>query len=127
MESALNYDRKLFQYTKYHEPIYRTIEKFADQTGNNDIAVAGFQVKPYASKDVQNNPFQLLFPRLDVTLHRQRYDYSASQFISEAGGAAVIGLLVLLGFSHSKSSNKNNALKHKDSEAQTAIHIPVSE
>ena len=64
---------------------------------------------------------------MDVTIHRQRYDYSASQFISETGGAAVIGLLVLLGFSHSKLFKNKNAPKHKDSEAQTAIHIPVSE
>ena len=36
---------------KYHEPIYRTIEKFVDQTGNNDIDIAAFQVTPSAPKN----------------------------------------------------------------------------
>ena len=39
------------QYVKYHEPIYRTIEKFVDQTGNNDIDIAAFQASPFQRLD----------------------------------------------------------------------------
>ena len=41
--------------------------------------------------------FQIFFPSLGVTVHRQRYDYSASQFVSEIGGAAglVVGASVI--------------------------------
>ena len=82
---------------KYHEPIYRTIEKFVDQTGNNDIDIAAFQVTPITTKICHLIPFQIFFPSLGVTVHRQRYDYSASQFVSEIGGAAglVVGASVI--------------------------------
>ena len=40
---------------------------------------------------------------------------------SKIGGS----VLVLLGFSPSKLFKKKNASKHKNSEAQTALHIPV--
>ena len=103
--SALNFDWKWFQifnwhvqYVKYHEPIYRTIEKFVDQTGNNDIDIAAFQVTTRAPKIGQKyQMFQIFFPSLGVTVHRQRYDYSASQFVSEIGGAAglVVGASVI--------------------------------
>ena len=82
---------------KYHEPIYRTIEKFVDQTGNNDIDIAAFQVTPSAPKIGHKISFKIFFPSLGVTVHRQRYDYSASQFVSEIGGAAglVVGASVI--------------------------------
>ena len=32
------------EYGKYHEPIYRTLEKFSQSTGNQDIDIAAFQV-----------------------------------------------------------------------------------
>ena len=33
------------EYGKYHEPIYRTLEKFSQSTGNQDIDIAAFQVE----------------------------------------------------------------------------------
>ena len=86
-----------FKYVKYHEPIYRTIEKFVDQTGNNDIDIAAFQVTPSTPKIGHKITFKIFFPSLGVTVHRQRYDYSASQFVSEIGGAAglVVGASVI--------------------------------
>lgn len=40
--------------------------------------------------------FQIFFPSLDVTLHREREDYSTTQFVSELGGAAGLFLGVSL-------------------------------
>ena len=46
---------------------------------------------------------------------------SSEKVASKIGGS----VLVLLGFSPSKLFKKKNASKHKNSEAQTAVHIPV--
>ena len=46
---------------------------------------------------------------------------SSDKVASKIGGS----ILVLLGFSPSKLFKKKNASKHKNSEAQTAVHIPV--
>ena len=35
------------EYGKYHEPIYRTLEKFSTTTGNQDIDIAAFQVMQF--------------------------------------------------------------------------------
>ena len=61
------------EYGKYHEPIYRTLEKFSLSTGNQGIDIAAFQV---------------YFPALEQTVHKQRFDYTIDQLFSELGGAA---------------------------------------
>ena len=40
---------------------------------------------------------KIFFPTLGVTVHRQRYDYTTAQFVSEIGGAAglVLGASVI--------------------------------
>ena len=45
---------------------------------------------------VEIGAFQIFFPSLDVTLHREREDYSTTQFVSELGGAAGLFLGVSL-------------------------------
>ena len=50
-------------------------------TGNMDIDIAAFQ---------------LYFPTLAITQHRQQEDYSSNQFVSELGGAAGLVLGVSL-------------------------------
>ena len=83
------------EYGKYHEPIYRTLEKFSQSTGNQDIDIAAFQVEYLIT--IRNWPiFQLYFPSLAITVHNQIDDYTTNQFVSELGGAAGIVLGVSL-------------------------------
>ena len=51
------------EYGKYHEPIYRTLEKFSISTGNQDIDIAAFQVNLHTLKQrTYETTFQALFP-----------------------------------------------------------------
>jgi len=70
------------EYGKYHEPIYRTLDKYSQSTGNTGIDIAAFQV---------------FFPELEMTVHHQKLDYTADQLFSELGGAAglVLGLSLI--------------------------------
>ena len=46
--------------------------------------------------DIDIAAFQLYFPSLAITVHKQLEDYSTHQFVSELGGAAGIVLGVSL-------------------------------
>ena len=83
------------EYGKYHEPIYRTLEKFSQSTGNQDIDIAAFQVI-FKIEPRNQSIFQLYFPSLAITVHNQIDDYTTNQFVSELGGAAGIVLGVSL-------------------------------
>ena len=83
------------EYGKYHEPIYRTLEKFSQSTGNQDIDIAAFQVEIFI-EIFDWSIFQLYFPSLAITVHNQIDDYTTNQFVSELGGAAGIVLGVSL-------------------------------
>ena len=83
------------EYGKYHEPIYRTLEKFSQSTGNQDIDIAAFQVENLITI-FDLSIFQLYFPSLAITVHNQIDDYTTNQFVSELGGAAGIVLGVSL-------------------------------
>ena len=83
------------EYGKYHEPIYRTLEKFSQSTGNQDIDIAAFQVI-FKNEPRNQSIFQLYFPSLAITVHNQIDDYTTNQFVSELGGAAGIVLGVSL-------------------------------
>ena len=45
---------------------------------------------------LQTSKFQIFFPTLDVTVHREREDITSQQFVSELGGAAGLFLGVSL-------------------------------
>ncbi|CAG5077834.1 Oidioi.mRNA.OKI2018_I69.PAR.g8823.t1.cds [Oikopleura dioica] len=75
----LVYNRNV-EYGKFHEPIQRALKKYHEH--NHSTAEIG--------------AFQIFFPSLDVTLHREREDYSTTQFVSELGGAAGLFLGVSL-------------------------------
>ncbi|CAG5109902.1 Oidioi.mRNA.OKI2018_I69.chr2.g4371.t1.cds [Oikopleura dioica] len=76
-----NYVRSV-EYAKYHQPIHKTLEGFRSQEGSKGIDVAAFQV---------------FFPTLTSTVHKEEEDYTAQQFFSELGGAAglVLGISLI--------------------------------
>ncbi|CBY08109.1 unnamed protein product [Oikopleura dioica] len=70
------------EYAKYHQPIHKTLEGFRSTEGSKGIDVAAFQV---------------FFPTLTSTVHKEEEDYTAQQFFSELGGAAglVLGISLI--------------------------------
>ena len=95
----LVYNRNV-EYGKFHEPIQRVIKKY--QKVNQRLGIAKksiFSFKFFGNSrfsSVEIGAFQIFFPSLDVTLHREREDYSTTQFVSELGGAAGLFLGVSL-------------------------------
>ena len=86
------FDRNV-EYGKYHEPIYRTLQKFSLSTGKQGIisfwTLKGKLLrKIYVNNsDIDIAAFQVYFPSLEITIHRQRFDYTIDQvFISTSIG-----------------------------------------
>ena len=65
----------------------------------SELQIVIFSIKFFGNSrlsSVEIGAFQIFFPSLDVTLHREREDYSTTQFVSELGGAAGLFLGVSL-------------------------------
>ena len=106
------FDRNV-EYGKYHEPIYRTLQKFSLSTGKQGkISSQKNRMKTEINpSDIDIAAFQVYFPSLEITIHRQRFDYTIDQvakptykaielffkLFSELGGAAglVLGISLI--------------------------------
>ena len=74
------FDRNV-EYGKYHEPIYRTLQKFSLSTGKQGKILSSkirmnTEINP---SDIDIAAFQVYFPSLEITIHRQRFDYTIDQ------------------------------------------------
>ena len=94
---SLQQKRRIWQVSRADSTSHQKVPKSQSKARNCKQVIFLFKFfwnSRFSSVEI--GAFQIFFPSLNVTLHREREDYSTTQFVSELGGAAGLFLGVSL-------------------------------